>query len=65
MYPAILLLGIILLFVGLFKHKTDWGKGAALIGVVGVLLSVLVGGPELLEAADDFRRGFQEGLADR
>lgn len=64
MYPAILLVGIALLIIGLFKRNTDWGKGTALIGAVGVLLSVLVGGPELLEAADDFRRGFQEALAD-
>jgi hypothetical protein len=64
MYPAILLLGVTLLFIGLFKRNTDWGRGAAVLGIVGVLFSVLVGGPELLEAAEDFRRGFQEGLAD-
>jgi hypothetical protein len=65
MWSAIFLLGILLLLVGLFKRKTRWGKGAALIGSVGVFLSLVVGGPELLEAAKDFRQGFQDGLADR
>ena len=58
MWSIILLSGFVLLVVGVFKRTTNWGKGAALIGATGIIVSLLVAGPELL---DTVQQGFQDG----
>jgi hypothetical protein len=58
MWDVVFLIGLVLLVVGIVKRQTRWGKGAAIIGAVGVAASLIVAGPEMLEAV---QRGFQEG----
>ena len=58
MWDFVLLLGLVLLIIGGVKRKTDWGKTLAVVGVVGIVISLVVAGPDMLDAA---QRGFQEG----
>ena len=58
MWTPVLLAGIILFVVGRMKWETDWGKPVAILGAVGVGVSLVVVGPDLL---DSFLRGFNDG----
>lgn len=61
MWDIIFLLGLLFLVVGVVKRQTRWGKGVALIGAVGVVVSLFVAGPEMWSS---FQQGFQEGYQD-
>lgn len=61
MWDIVLLSGLILLIIGLVKRKTRWGKGLAIVGAVGIAVSLVVHGPEML---DSFQQGWQDAMAD-
>ena len=61
MWTIALFIGIILLVVGGWKRKTDWGKPVAVLGVVTIGVSLFVAGPDML---DSIVRGFNEGYND-
>ena len=62
MWTVALFVGLALLILGVVKRDTKWGKAVALIGGVGIAVSLFVAGPDML---DDFQRGFQDGYADQ
>ncbi len=61
MWEIVLLSGLVLLIIGLVKRKTGWGKGIALVGLIGIVVSLIVHGPEMLEG---FMEGYREARAD-
>jgi len=62
MWSIVLLIGFISFIVGLVKHKENWGKTIATIGGIAVVVSVIVAGPEMADAAiTGFQQGFQKG----
>jgi hypothetical protein len=64
MWDIILWGGFVLLVVGIVKRKTGWGKGTALIGATGVIVSLLPAGPEILDSFQrEFRDGYEAGTA--
>ncbi|PQJ34344.1 hypothetical protein BSZ35_06780 [Salinibacter sp. 10B] len=60
MWTVVLFAGLALLILGIVKRDEQWGKAGALIGGIGIAVSLFVAGPDML---DDFQRGFQEGYA--
>jgi len=58
MWSVVLSVGIVLAVLGALKRKTRWGKGVALVGAAGIVVALLVAGPEITDAV---RQSYQEG----
>lgn len=61
MWDIVLLVGLALLIAGLVKRKTTWGRAFALVGVVGIIVSLVIHGPDMAEA---LQRGWEAGMQD-
>ncbi|WP_103019875.1 hypothetical protein [Salinibacter altiplanensis] len=60
MWEAVLLIGIIVIGLGILRRTTSWGKGVALAGATGIVVALVVAGPEMMNAA---QQAYQEGRA--